>query len=189
VAWPLLGHFVVTAPFVMVCAGGELCHHIAMTGLNREPRMQHRLTDTLYGEAMALADEARAYFDEAGRTDRETLAPSLRVRFSCESLKVTTRLMHVIAWLLTQRAVQAGDLPASAALDPSRRLGEAPVTDAVLVGLLPTRARAIVQSSTDLHRRVATLDLAQIERPEALFSPALSMQHRLAVALQANAVG
>jgi regulator of CtrA degradation len=148
--------------------------------------MRHRLTDVLYSEAMVLADDARAYFDEAGRADREALEPFVRVRFGCESLKVTTRLMHVIAWLLTQRAVQAGDLPESAALAPSRRLGDAPVTEAGLVGLLPTRARDIVQASADLHRRVATLQLAQSERPEPLFSPALSMQRRLAVTFQSD---
>ncbi|WP_342454590.1 DUF1465 family protein [Sphingomonas sp. H160509] len=72
--------------------------------------MQRRLIDALYSEAMLLADEARTYFDEAGRVEREALDPLIRVSFSCESLKVTTRLMHVIAWLLTQRAVQAGEL-------------------------------------------------------------------------------
>ena len=62
---------------------------------------------------MLLADEARGYFDDAGRGDRDSLDALGRVVFSCESMKVTTRLMHVIAWLLTQRAVAGGrDQPA-----------------------------------------------------------------------------
>ena len=68
-----------------------------------------KLVDSLYVEAMVLADEARSYFDSAARDDRMELDPVDRVGFSCESLKVTTRLMHVIAWLLTQRAVTAGE--------------------------------------------------------------------------------
>ncbi len=144
-----------------------------------DPDMQRRLIDALYIEAMLLADEARAYFDDTGREERETLDPLIRVSFSCESLKVTTRLMHVIAWLLTQRAVEAGELLAGDALDPSRRLGDAPITEDTLLAKLPGRARALVVSSADLHRRVSRLDLAQ-DTPIAAGSPALSMQKRLA---------
>lgn len=143
-----------------------------------QDRLNRRLIDSLYVEAMLLADEARAYFDEAGRVERETLDPLLRVSFSCESLKVTTRLMHVIAWLLTQRAVEAGELEARDALDPSRRLGAAPVTEEALLAILPARARLLIESSIDLHRRVGRFDLAQGESGRA-DSPALSMQQRL----------
>ena len=113
--------------------------------LPEEPttRLHERLIDTFYVDAMLLADEARSYFDEGGRIERESLAPMTRVAFSCESLKVTTRLMHVIAWLLTQRAVHAGELSPQQALEPSRRLGEAPVTEAGLLDVLPHQARAL----------------------------------------------
>src|SRR3546814_10232754 len=103
-------------------------HRPAMHGRPDDSRIHRKLIDSLYVEAMLLADEARAYFDEGGRSDREALDPLARVAFSCESLKVTTRLMHVIAWLLTQRAVAAGELPPRDALHPSRRLGAAPVS-------------------------------------------------------------
>lgn len=129
-----------------------------MLGKRAEPAMQRRLVDSLYMEAMLLADEARAYFEDGGRQEREALRPVVRVSFSCESLRVTTRLMHVIAWLLTQRAVAAGEMRADQALDPSRRLGEAPVTDADVLLDLPLRARALVEASIDLHRRVGRFD-------------------------------
>ena len=38
-----------------------------------EVRITSRLIDSLYTEAMLLADEARAYFDDAGRDERSTL--------------------------------------------------------------------------------------------------------------------
>ena len=151
-----------------------------MTGSTPESRMQRRLVDSLYVEAMLLADEARAYFDEAGRAEREALEPLARVTFSCESLKVTTRLMHIIAWLLTQRAVAAGELRPRDALDPSRRLGEAPVTDAAVLAALPERAQALIAASGDLHRRIARLDTAQEQPVDAVPSPARSIQQRLA---------
>jgi len=36
-------------------------------------RITSRLIDSLYTEAMLLADEARSYFDDAGREDRAML--------------------------------------------------------------------------------------------------------------------
>ncbi|WP_353205564.1 DUF1465 family protein [Sphingomonas sp.] len=144
--------------------------------------MQRRVIDTLYIDAMVLADEARSYFDEGGRSDREALDPMVRVAFSCESLKVTTRLMHVIAWLLTQRAVDAGEMAPREALDPSRRLGPAPVSESAALAAMPAAARQLIEASTDLHRRVARLDDAQADEAEAFVSPVRSMHDRLAMA-------
>jgi regulator of CtrA degradation len=138
--------------------------------------------DTLYIDAMVLADEARSYFDEGGRADREALDPLARVSFSCESLKVTTRLMHVIAWLLTQRAVDAGEMAPREALDESRRLGPAPMSDAAIVSAMPEAARTLIAASVDLHRRVARLDQIQADEVEIMESPARTMQDRLALA-------
>ena len=144
-------------------------------------RLHRRLIDALYVESMLLADEARSYFDEAGRTDRETLDALSRVMFSCESMKVTTRLMHIIAWLLTQRAVVNGELRAKDALDPSRRLGDAPQTDEDAIAMLPDSARLLVGASIDLHRRVGRFDHAQA-RPMQYDSPARQMLDRLTLA-------
>jgi regulator of CtrA degradation len=151
-----------------------------MTARRSETRIHRRLIDGLYTEAMLLADEARAYFDEAGRAEREALDPLIRVGFSCESLKVTTRLMHVIAWLLTQRAVDAGEMGPREALDPARRLGNAPQFDVDLVRALPPRAQGLIESSANLHRRVGLLDAAQ--EIDQTPSPVHRLHDRLALA-------
>ncbi len=145
-----------------------------------ESHLHRRLVDSLHVEAMVLADEARSYFDEDGRAEREALDPLDRVGFSCESLKVTTRLMHIIAWLLTQRAVHAGELAPREALHPSRRLGEPPRSDHAIVSVLPARARLLIDASAELHRRVRHLDAAQATVPR--HSPVHGMQERLAMA-------
>jgi len=49
----------------------------------QEVRITSRLIDSLYTEAMLLADEARHYFDDIGRDDRATLHPFARVGFAC----------------------------------------------------------------------------------------------------------
>lgn len=145
----------------------------------RDSGIHRRLVDALYVEAMLLADEARAYFDEGGRADRDALNAMTRVSFSCESLKVTTRLMHIIAWLLTQRAVDAGELQARDAVDPSRRLGPAPETTEVEIAAMPPAARALIDASADLYRRVGRLDEVPTERIALPPSPARSMLDRL----------
>ena len=137
-----------------------------------------KLVGALYTEAMLLADEARSYFDSAGREDRDALDPFARVGFSCESLKVTTRLMHVIAWLLTQRAVESGELSRAQARSPSRRLGESPESDEALLPRLPEAARALIEASRDLFARVQRLDERAVS-PESVPSPARSLLSRL----------
>lgn len=139
-------------------------------------RITPKLIDSLYVEAMLLADEARAYFDRQGREERGALDPLVRVGFSCESLKVTTRLMHIIAWLLTQKAVEAGELTASQARAPARRLGEAAESDPDLLERLPPAALHLVQASRDLFARVQRLDLGTAQ-PEG--SPARTLMTRL----------
>lgn len=160
---------------------GAPWHLPDMSGRPPHPRIERRLIDSFYTEAMLLADEARSYFDEAGREEREALSPMTRVAYSCESLKVTTRLMHVIAWLLTQRAVHAGELSPGQAVEPSRRLGDAPSTAPEALADLPAQARALIAASADLYRRVARLDAAQDAREPAA-SPARSILDRLATA-------
>jgi regulator of CtrA degradation len=137
-----------------------------------------KLIGGLYTEAMLLADEARSYFDSAGREERDALDPFARVGFSCESLKVTTRLMHVIAWLLTQRAVAAGELSREQAGEAERRLGEGPESDEALLPRLPEAARALIEASRDLFARIRRLD-EHGAAPEPAPSPARSLLNRL----------
>lgn len=153
-----------------------------MTGETATSRIHRRLADSLYVEAMLLADEARAYFDELGREDRDSMEAVSRVAFSCESLKVTTRLMHIIAWLLTQRAVDSGEIAPREALSPSRRLGTAPETEDAVLATMPEHAKTIMLTSIDLYRRVARLDEALDDEPMPVASPAKSMMDRLAMA-------
>ena len=143
-----------------------------------QAQLTPKLVDALYVEAMVLADEARSYFDTIGRDDRLSLDPIDRVGFSCESLKVTTRLMHVIAWLLTQRAVAAGELSRAQAGEAERRLGEAPQTDRDLFPRLPEAAADLVRASEELYDRVSRIDAGHFS-DEPAGSPARSLISRL----------
>jgi Uncharacterized protein conserved in bacteria len=143
-----------------------------------EARITPRLIDSLYTEAMVLADEARAYFDETGRDDRQLLEPFARVGFACESLKVTTRIMHIVAWLLTQKAVESGEIRSSDGRRPERRLGNANDSDPKVVDQLPEAAQRLINASADLYSRIKRLDEGQlIEEPAP--SPARALMGRL----------
>src|SRR5687768_15278171 len=141
-------------------------------------RITPKLIDSLYTEAMVLADEARAYFDRQGRDERMELDPLVRVGFSCESLKVTTRLMHIIAWLLTQRAVSAGELTTEQANKPERQLGDAVESDEDVLRQLPESARNLIQASRDLYQRVQRVSEGGANS-EFAQSPARSLLNRL----------
>lgn len=145
----------------------------------RRTELTPKLVDSLYTEAMLLADEARSYFDLAAEDGRHALDALTRVGFACESLKVTTRLMHIIAWLLTQRAVDAGEISRSQADMPDRRLGEAPKTDHLLALKFPDAARSLIQQSEELYDRCRRLDRLQDEDRVFEASPARSLMSRL----------
>lgn len=143
-----------------------------------EARITPRLIDSLYTEAMLLADEARAYFDETGRDDRQSLEPFARVGFACESLKVTTRIMHIVAWLLTQKAVESGEIKAAGGGRPERRLGHANESDPLVIAQLPDSAQKLINSSVDLYSRIKRLDQGQL-MDEPAQSPARALMGRL----------
>lgn len=141
-------------------------------------RLTSRLIDSLYTEAMLLADEARSYFDDAGRDDRTALEPFVRVGFACESLKVTTRIMHIVAWLLTQRAIESGEIPDRDGRRPERRLGHAQDSDSAVLVQLPESAQRLINASVDLYGRVRRLDEGTVE-VEVPQSPARALMGRL----------
>jgi regulator of CtrA degradation len=143
-----------------------------------EVRITPRLIDSFYTEAMLLADEARSYFDDAGRGDRALLDPFVRVGFACESLKVTTRIMHIVAWLLTQRAIETGEIGSAEGRRPERRLGNAQDSDPAVVKQLPDAAQRLISSSIDLYGRVKRLDEGSVA-DAPIQSPARALMGRL----------
>lgn len=148
-------------------------------------RITSRVIDSLYTEAMLLADEARSYFDDAGRDDRLALEPFVRVSFACESLKVTTRIMHIVAWLLTQRAIETGEIPGHEGRRPERRLGHAQESDPETVAKLPASAQRLVEASSELYARIRRIDEGVVT-DEPVASPARALMGRLERGLGGN---
>ncbi|MEO1046172.1 MAG: DUF1465 family protein [Pseudomonadota bacterium] len=153
------------------------------------------LVDALYHESMELAEEARAHFSDNGPRDlaETVLSPAHQVELSCESLKVTTRLMHAIAWLLNRKAFFSGELTERQLRANGHLLGEVGESDPVIVARLDPQSRYLVSASQDLFARIARMEqrfrtqgqmTGQAMGDSATTSPALEIQQRLRASLQ-----
>jgi regulator of CtrA degradation len=114
-----------------------------------------------YDETMALLIETRNYiaFHEAG--DQRALAPHARLQASYESMRVTSRLTQVMAWLLAQKAVYAGELtPEQGASDEFALSGGEVCSDPSGPDneSLPRGLRSLLDRSHRLYTRVSRLD-------------------------------
>ena len=69
--------------------------------------------DKTYNEALALTEETHAYLSEIQGNTVGSASPVDDLCLRCEAFRLTTRLMQVVAWLLIQRAIHAGELSAS----------------------------------------------------------------------------
>ncbi len=138
-----------------------------MPMLQQSHALTAHLVGSLYTEAMLLADEARSHFD---RDTGLVLEPELSVAYSCESLKVTTRLMHSIAWLLNQKAILNGEFSDEQAENVSE-LGYAASSDNLLVGRFPVEARELIEASEDLYFRLQRISNSMRRIPADIPAP------------------
>lgn len=119
------------------------------------------IIEALYCEALVLADDVRAAFDLAPpRCAEEDM---VRIALSVEGLRTTTRMMHVLAWLLNHRAYFAGELSEF----QLRRHGVLPPdrpADPDQLAQLEPETRVLIAETEALHGRIARLDGAWREK-------------------------
>ena len=123
--------------------------------------------DNTYEEAMTLAREARDYLAFQEKADLAKMGAVGRMAASCESMRLTARMTQVVAWLLVQKAVHAGDLTREQAAEPNYRLSgqEICISDEPLSDEpLPERLCELLDRSLSLYQRVARLDTMLDER-------------------------
>lgn len=127
------------------------------------------LFDRTFQEGMDLVEETAAYLDGAGRQDSKLLSRNAALAYAAESMRLTTRLMQVASWLLVQRAVREGDMPAESACDDRYRLGEEAGGDENTAAEdLPYGLMELLDRSSRLFDRVRHLDKRMyVEAPQA----------------------
>mgnify|MGYP001185797102 FL=1 len=114
-----------------------------------------------YDEAFELTVEARDYVADGLQIDRELAAFYERSYFDSEALRLTTRLSQVMAWLMVQCAVHAGEIDIDEAREDARRLGGREVcfdNDSDILDNFPPRFRNLMERSFKLYQRIARLD-------------------------------
>ncbi len=112
-----------------------------------------------YDEAHDLVVEALDYAEGAGGSS--PVSSAIALLCSLERLRLTTRLTQIMAWLLLQRAVHAGELSPEQAAAPSSRLGGQEICHdrrGERMQTVPSRLRDLLLRSRKLYQRVARLD-------------------------------
>ena len=105
-------------------------------------------------------EKARSYLSVLEPIDRRSLPAMDRLRLCSETMRMTARLTQIMAWLLSQRAVHAGEISRAEALG-DQALTEVQVCmaqDEQAWRGLPQRLVSLLDKSHRLYVRVARLD-------------------------------
>ena len=114
-----------------------------------------------YDEALGLTHEARSFIASVDEARLADVPFATRLIYARESLRLTVRLTQVMAWLLYQKAVHAGEMERAEAAAPDKRLGGRAVCsehDEAAMTMLPPPLRSLMERSHRLYVRVARLD-------------------------------
>lgn len=121
--------------------------------------------DQAYDEALALLMAARDYARQHRPSDNEELTAEQRLKLSHYTMQVTARLTQVMAWLMANKAVAAGELDAAVLSGETYALpeggalaGEADGQDAADQDIMPEQLSDLVTRSQALYQRISRLD-------------------------------
>lgn len=114
-----------------------------------------------YDDTMGLLLSARDYVANVQPGEFSQIEPGERLHLNCEALRLTTRLAQIMAWLLAQKALAAGEITREEAQADAYRLGAHALcladTDA-RVAANSKKLGALMAQSRLLFERVARLD-------------------------------
>ena len=114
-----------------------------------------------FDDTMGLLLSARHYVANIQPGEFAHIEPGDQLYLNCEALRLTTQLAQVMAWLLAQKAVAAGELTPAQVRAEAYRLGAHAQcladTDAQVAANSPKLAGLLAQSRR-LFERVARLD-------------------------------
>lgn len=154
--------------------------------------------ESLYSEALILVDEAQQVFADlrpfskvdapkvdvprVGRSAAEQ-DPEFAVAVVSEVMLTTSRLTHILAWLLHHRAMISGD-PTAREDDRAAVLDDVTPADWTICHHMPAAMRAIVAASERLVDRLTLLDHMWRETP--MVPPAVVPVHDMMDMLRAR---
>jgi regulator of CtrA degradation len=138
---------------------GEIVFAEPGTGL--AATMQRELFERTYEEGMQLVEQTSAYLDGDGRDAARYLNRHASLAYATESMRLTTRLMQVAAWLLIRKAVVSAEVSPEEAEDERYRLSTKELANTASMKDtpgLPGDFLELVERSERLYDRVQRLD-------------------------------
>ncbi len=114
-----------------------------------------------FEEATELLIEARDYLAADESVDRAQMSHADRMRLTCETTRLTSRLAHIMAWLMARKAVFSGELTAAEARCPPYVLGDDEIVarhDPENCKNMPDILSRLMERSHGLYTRVSRLD-------------------------------
>lgn len=146
--------------------------------------LNHKVVEALYSEALMLADEARDVFHGSNENNAIDLKSAADMALSVEALRTTTRIMHMLAWLLNQRAFFAGELSAKQ-LDAFGLLPSDRAPDPEQLALLNFPTRELISRSEQMHAQISRLETNRLRGTAANDQGSIGDLHgKLAAAFQ-----
>ena len=126
------------------------------------------LINITFDEANALLVEARDYVKWQAPVDAERLSPLDRLKVSCEAMRVTARLTQVMAWLMLQKAVHAGELTAQEAQSEAFQILKSQTcldNSSEEDEEIPMRLKVLLHDSYGIYVRILRLDEQSRKKP------------------------
>ncbi|MGB3808508.1 MAG: DUF1465 family protein [Parvibaculum sp.] len=130
--------------------------------------MSSGLFERTYREGMQLVEDTSAYLDGPGREAARNLSRDASLAYAGESMRLTTRLMQVAAWLLVRKAVHEGEITPEEAKSEKYRLATKEIARSPRMAgsaVLPARLLELIEDSERLYARVERLDNQLRGRP------------------------
>jgi regulator of CtrA degradation len=150
--------------------------------------------EQVFKDGMALVERTAAYLDGAGRREAKSLGAGLGVVYATESMRLTTRLLELAAWLLVRRSLKEGEISPEQARVKRRciKLGTIGRPSHVKgFPELPPTLRHLIEQSFVLNDRIVrldqALDMVAAHAPAATGNVVHAQVHRLEQAFGAHA--
>lgn len=125
--------------------------------MDQPANLNSRIIDALYHEGLMLSDEVRTMFGLSHSAPSEA-DEGLRLAFSCEALRTTTRMMHAMAWLLNHRAYFMGEITEFQLRRHGRIVTRLPEAAPGRIALLAPPVQELIRTTERFYARLVRLD-------------------------------
>lgn len=117
----------------------------------------------LFSDANRLVEDTAAYLDGEGRKDASALEHVAAHAYAQEGMRLTTRLMRLMSWLILRRAVADGDMSVEEADFERRKSMSFVETTPTLetIAILPVRLGDLIGAAARLELRILHIDASE----------------------------